>query len=97
MNAYRYRVTVEQVADAQGQPLATEAKPLQFEAACHDDLLEIVQRVRVKGLVPDDDAAAAMAVGLKLFTEVAIMERCDPMFAAVLAALGTFIREMKAR
>ena len=95
MNSYRYRVTVEQVADGKGQPV--EGKSLVFEAACHDEMLGIVDRVRERRVVANANAAAAMAVGLKLLGEVAIAERKDPMFAEVHAALGNFIRALKAR
>ena len=95
MNAYRYRVTVEQVADREGQPV--DGRSLVFEAACHDEMLEIVDRVREKRVLPNANAAAAMAVGLKLFGEVVLAERKDPMFAEMHAALGTFIRGLKSR
>ena len=95
MNSYRYRVTVEQVADGKGQPV--DGRSLVFETGCHDDLLEIVDRVREKRIVANANAAAAMAIGLKLFGEVVIAERKDPMFAEVHVALGNFIRSLKAR
>ena len=95
MNSYRYRVTVEQIADGKGQPVEDE-RSLVFEAACHDELLGIVDRVREKRIVANANAAAAMVVGLKLFGEVVIAERKEPMFAEVHAALGTFIKGLKA-
>lgn len=95
MNSYRYRVTVEQVADATGQPV--DGRSLVFEAGCHDEMLAIVDRVRERRVLPNANAAAAMAVGLKLFGEVVIAERKDPMFAEMHTALGNFIRCLKAR
>ena len=95
MNSYRYRVTVEQVADGKGQRV--DGRSLVFEAACHDEILGIVDRVRERRVLPNANAAAAMAVGLKLFGEVVIAERKDPMFAEMHAALGNFIRGLKAR
>ena len=96
MNSYRYRVTVEQIADGKGQPV-TDCRELTFEAGCHDELLGIVERVRERRVVANANAAAAMAVGMKLFGEVLIAERKDPMFAEMHVALGTFIRALKAR
>ena len=95
MNSYRYRVTVEQITDGKGQPV--DGRSLVFEAACHDEMLGIAEPVREKRVVANANAAAAMAIGLKLFGEVVIAERRDPMFAEVHAALGTFIRGLKAR
>lgn len=94
MNAYQYRVTVEALTDARGQ--LVDGRSLTFEAANHDDLLAIVERTRSRQIM-DDDTAAAMIVGLKLFAEVALARRSDPMFATMSAALGQFIREWKAR
>ena len=95
MNSYRYRVTVEQIADGKGEPV--EGRSLVFEAACHDEMLGIVDRVRAKRVVGNANAAAAMAVGLKLFGEIALAQRNDPLFTDVHAALGNFIRALKAR
>ena len=94
MNSYRYRVTVEQVADERGQ--AVDGRSLVFEAACHDELLGLVERVRAKRIVATANGSAAMMVGLKLFGEIALAERKSPMFAEVHAALGNFIRALKA-
>ena len=94
MDAYRYRVTVEQIADEKGQ--AVDGRSLVFEAACHDELIGLVDRVREKRVVANANASAAMMVGLKLFGEIALAERKNPMFAEVHAALGSFIRALKA-
>ena len=94
MNAYQYRVTVEALTDARGH--LVDGQSLTFEAANHDDLLAIVERVRAKHLI-DDESAAAMAIGMKLFAEVVLAHRKDPMFNTVHEALGQFIRELKTR
>ena len=94
MNSYRYRVTVEQVADGKGQPV--DGRSLVFDVACHDELPGLVERVREKRIMANASASAAMMVGLKLFGEIALAERKNPMFAEVHAALGDFIRALKA-
>ena len=94
MNSYRYRVTVEQIADEKGEPV--DGRSLVFEAACHDEMLGIADRVRAKRVLGNANAAAAMAVGLKLFGEIALAHRKDPLFTEVHAALGSFIQALKA-
>ncbi len=92
MNSYRYRVTVEMVAGAKGEPV--EGRALSFEAANHDDLLAIVERMR--GRLPfDGETAAALGIGFKLFSEVALVHRKDPLFATIRPALGEFIGAVK--
>jgi hypothetical protein len=94
MNSYRYKITVEALTGAKGEPV--EGRSLSFEAANHDDILGIVERMQ--GRLPfDGDTVASLGVGLKLFSEVALVQREDPMFATIRPALGEFVRGLKDR
>jgi len=94
MNSYRYRVTVEALTGAKREPV--EGRTLSFEAANHDDILGIVERMQAR--LPFDGATvAALGVGLKLFSEVTLAHREDPMFAMIRPALGEFVRGLKQR
>jgi hypothetical protein len=94
MNSYRYRVTVEPLAGAKGEPVKGQA--LSFEAANHDDILGVVERMSAR--LPFDGATiASLGVGLKLFSEVALAHRNDPMFAMIQPALNEFMRGLKQR
>ncbi|RSL15912.1 uncharacterized protein DUF3861 [Edaphobacter aggregans] len=94
MNSYRYRITVEMLTGAKGE--AVEGRSLTFEAANHDDILEIVERMRSR-LPFDENTTASLGVGLKLFSEVALVHRADPMFASIRPALSEFIGRLKKR
>jgi Domain of Unknown Function with PDB structure (DUF3861) len=94
MNSYRYKITVEALTGAKGEPV--EGRTLSFEAANHDDILGIVERMRAR-LPFDGDTVASLGIGLKLFSEVALMQRNDPMFATIRPALGEFVRGLKQR
>jgi len=94
MNSYRYKITVEALTGANGEPV--EGRTLSFEAANHDDILGIVERMRAR-LPFDGDTIASLGIGLKLFSEVALMERDDPMFAVIRPVLGEFVRGLKQR
>ena len=94
MNSYRYRVTVEALTGAKGEPV--EGRALSFEAANHDDILEIVERMRAR-LPFDEDTVASLGVGLKLFSEVALAQRHDPIFGMIGPALKEFSRNLKER
>ena len=94
MNPYRYKITVEALTGAKGEPV--EGQILSFEAANHDDLLGIVDRMRAR-LPFDSDTVASLGIGLKLFSEVALVQRNDPMFAMIRPALGEFVRGLKQR
>lgn len=94
MNSYRYKITVEALTGEKGEPV--EGRTLSFEAANHDDILKIVERMRAR-LPFDDDTVASLGIGLKLLSEVALMQRNDPMFATIRAPLGEFVRGLKQR
>jgi hypothetical protein len=94
MNSYRYKITVEALTGAKGEPV--EGQTLSFEAANHDDILGIVERMRAR-LPFDSDTVASLGIGLKLFSEVALVQRNDPMFAMIRPALGEFVRGLKQR
>jgi hypothetical protein len=92
MSSYRYRITVEKIADAKGDPVPGQS--LSFYAANHDDILAIVSRLQER-LPFDASTTASLGVGLKLFSEVVLNHRSDAMFEAIRPALREFIQKLK--
>lgn len=93
MNQHRYRVTLDHLADAKGEPSTYDA-PLRFEVGNHDDVFAIVERMRTRNdLAPD--AATALAVGLKLFSEVMLEHRGHPLFAEFAPHFRDFMKTLK--
>lgn len=93
MKQHRYRVTVEHLADAGGNP-STYERPLTFDVGNHDDIFAIVERLRQR----DDfsaDTAAAFGVGLKLFGEVMLENKDNPLFSAFREPFSAFMKELK--
>ena len=82
------------LAGLEGQ--SGDGRSLIFEAANHDDILAIVERMSSQ-LPFDSNTAASLGVGLKLFSEVTLVHRHNPLFANVRPAVGEFIRELKQR
>jgi hypothetical protein len=94
MSAHNYRITLEYSGgrkEGEGAPA-----PLSFQAANHDDLFEIIARVRAAGVFEHDEAAA-LALGMKLFSEVMLAHRNDPLFAGIAPAYREFIGQFKTR
>jgi hypothetical protein len=85
--AYRFRITVEPLGETGGQPLV-------FEAANHDDILAIVERMGTK-LALGRDTIASLGVGLKLVSAVANEQRSNPMFAQLRTALRDVTMQLK--
>jgi hypothetical protein len=94
MTSYRYKITVEALTGANGEPV--EGQTLSFEAENHDDILGVVERMRAR-LPFDEDTIASLGLGLKLFSEVTLTQRNDPMFATIGPALSEFARGLKQR
>lgn len=92
MKGHRYRLTLEHVADAKGNP--SQRAPLQFEVTNHDDLYAIVEKVKAKGLF-DDNEATACAIGLKLFREVMLHHRDAEVFKALDPHFSEFMKAFK--
>jgi hypothetical protein len=89
---HAYRITVEAIV-----PSSEEAKRsrLQLTVMNHDDLFKTIEAFRSKNSL-DPDKAAALALGLQLFSEVALKRRHDTLFAPMSEPLKQFIRELKA-
>jgi len=94
MKGHRYRVTIEHLGTPKGDGPLHE--PLTFEAVNHDEILAIVERIRASAQYEQDEAAA-LGIGLKLFSEVMLKRRDDPLFAAVQPAIRAFIGGLKDR
>lgn len=94
MSAHNYRVTLEYLG---GKHAGSELHaPLQFAVGNHDDLFNIIERVQASQLA-DPDTAAALALGMKLFGEVMLAHRKDPLFEQLQPAFREFIGAFKER
>ena len=89
-----FRITVEHIAspDAELNP----PPRLQFEAGNHDDIMAMVARAKDRTGF-DDDTSAAFAIGLKLFGEVMLTHRSDPLFSDLAPHFADFMRRLKQR
>lgn len=92
MKGHRYRITVEYLSTPEGEPVV--APPLIFETTNQDELFEMVERMKTRNDIAQEEAAP-LTLGLKLFTEVALMHRREPLFEGVMEAVGTFIGRLK--
>jgi hypothetical protein len=93
MSAHTYRITLEYVGGRAEGPDAPA--PLSFTADNHDNLFEIIKRVQGSGRF-DPDTAAALALGMKLFGEVMLQHRKDPLFEPIAGPYREFIGQFKA-
>jgi hypothetical protein len=93
MKQHQYHVTVQHLADAKGQP-STYAENIEFNVGNHDDIFEIVERLK-KAEFFDDETTKAFAIGLKLFLEVMITHRDHVLFKDFEPAVKQFMKNLK--
>lgn len=95
MKQHRYRVTVQEITNTEGQPPAND-QLLQFEASSHDDLHDIVGRARQLDIF-NEESATTFAIGLKLFGGILLEHRDSPLFAEFAPHFGQFMRSLKGK
>jgi len=93
MKQHKYRITVEHLADLDGNPPASST-PLVFEVGNHDDINDIVRRVQARRDF-DDTTSTAFAVGLKLFSEVMVENRQHALFTELFPHFAAFMKKLK--
>ena len=93
MKQHQYHVTVQHLKDAKGQA-STYTERLEFYTWNHDDILEIVERLK-KAELFDDQTTKSFAVGLKLFSEVMLEHREHPLFEDFVPQFGQFMKTLK--
>lgn len=92
MKQHRYRITVEYIEDANGNPQHQE--PLVFETGNHDEIIGIVELVRSRELF-DAQTTAAFVVGQKIFGEVMLENRSNPLFTEFWPHFLEFMKQLK--
>jgi hypothetical protein len=86
-----YRVSVLRLSDT---PLDGGARELSFDVTNHDEIIQLVERVKSRGILPNEEAAA-FTIGLKLFGEVILHHRQDTLFAELFPHFGAFMKRLK--
>lgn len=93
MKQHQYHVTVQHLKDNKGQA-STYTERLEFYTGNHDDIFEIVERLK-KAEFFDDQITKSFAVGLKLFSEVMLEHREHPLFEDFWPHFGQFMKNLK--
>ncbi len=69
---------------------------LEIEVENHDDIFKIIDAMKVKSILPEDEAAEFI-IGLKLFTEVMLRHRKEPLFQELGPQMKTFMKTLKGK
>ncbi|MGI4748431.1 MAG: DUF3861 domain-containing protein [Janthinobacterium lividum] len=88
---HSYRVIVQRLSDI---TLDDEARKLTFDVTNHDEIIQLVERVKSRGIVPNEEATA-FTIGMKLFGEVMLRHRHETLFAELFPHFGAFMKRLK--
>lgn len=86
----KYKITVEDILD---KNKFSEEK-LEFKAESHDNLFKIVEQLKQNNDFNNDEAAS-LGVGLKLFTGVMLKNKENPLFENLIPQFKDFIMRLK--
>jgi hypothetical protein len=88
---HSYRVTLQR----QSADLSTDQDAsLSFAVTNHDELFQLVKRVASLGILPEGEVAE-FTIGVKLFSEIMLRHRDEPLFAELYPHFGNFMKRLK--
>lgn len=75
-NKYYLTLSLKEYANGETQP----AKELGIEFGNHDEIFDIIEKIKAKNLFDNESEAIQFALGLKLFGEIKLKHRKNPLF-----------------
>lgn len=89
----QYKITLESL-DSQNEQ-ENGLQQICFEFENHDDLFKIIEMAKSKNIFDNENQATEFALGLKLFTEVVLKNKENPLFEDLKPAIGAFMQKLK--
>jgi hypothetical protein len=89
----KYRLRLEYVSAAREGTILPAPLEIGFEN--HDNIFDIIERLKEKDLFKETQEATEFAIGLKLFSEVMIRNKNNPLFEEFSPAFGAFMKKLK--
>ncbi|RYF59568.1 MAG: DUF3861 family protein [Cytophagaceae bacterium] len=90
-NKYQLTLTLQQYANGESEP----PKHLALEFINHDEIFGIIERLQAVDPFDDSAQATEFAIGLKLFSEVMVKNRNNPLFEELMPAFSSFMKRLK--
>lgn len=91
--AHQYKLTLAHLKSIKGEEMNTP--PLEIEFENHDDIFSIIEKTQEKNFFGDLDQSTEFAIGLKLFSEVMLRNRNNPLFEELGPAFALFMKRIK--
>ena len=90
----KYQLNLKETALKDGSE-ATKSLQLNFDN--HDDLFTIFEVIKAKNIFNDESTSYEFALGLKLFTEVLLKNKQNPLFDDLRPAIASFMKKLKSK
>ncbi|AYZ36254.1 DUF3861 family protein [Chryseobacterium indologenes] len=89
----KYRIKLEQVSLMKED--AKLSDPIIVEFDNHDDIFKIIEIMREKNLFEEKNHSIEFAIGIKMFGEVVLKNKNNPLFEEFFPAFGDFMKKLK--
>jgi hypothetical protein len=89
-----YKIRLEEVLLKDNTPAQ---KSIEFEFENHDDIFNIIDKMQEMDIFGDKGQAVEFALGVKLFSEVLLNHRENPLFDELKPAFATFMKKLKGK
>lgn len=90
-NKYYLTLSLKEYANGETAP----AKELGIEFENHDEIFSIIEKMNAKNLFESESEATQFALGLKLFGEIKLKHRKNPLFDEINEVFPVFMKKLK--
>ncbi|KQB40001.1 MULTISPECIES: DUF3861 domain-containing protein [Flavobacterium] len=90
-NKYYLTLSLKEYANGETEP----ARELGIQFDNHDEIFNIIERIKDKNIFEDPNEATQFALGLKLFSEVKLKNRNNPLFDELNEVFPVFMKKLK--
>ena len=89
-----YKITLQHIHNPKGDELR---EPVDVIFDNHDNLFDIIEKLKERNHFDDAGQSTEFAIGLKLFSEVMLRNKENPLFEEMLPAFGVFMKKLKGK
>lgn len=90
----KYKLNLELLATTKVE--GTVYSPIELEFDNHDNIFTIIERMKQRNLFQTENQSIEFAIGLKMFSEVMLKNRDNPLFSDFSPAFREFMKKLKA-
>lgn len=90
-NKYYLTLSLKEYANGENEP----AKELGIEFDNHDEIFGIIDRIKDKNIFANESEAIQFTLGLKLFSEIKLKNRKNPLFDELNEVFPVFMKKLK--